>query len=78
MSDSKNHNEWFNSQVMKALEEADKLDAVFIPHDEVYSKWDKRRDSLRQALIKGKKSPTVKYFSIDAINREIDNEEYID
>ncbi len=30
--------------------------------------------ALRQALIKGTESPTAKDFSIDAINRELDEE----
>ena len=33
-----------------------------------------RFHALRQALIKGMESPTAKDFSIDAINRELDEE----
>jgi len=49
------HDRWFRSQVEVALLEADKPDAVFIPHSTVRTKW----ASKREALVNRAKKPAV-------------------
>lgn len=44
------HDRWFREQVQQALDEADKPDAVFIPHEVVAAEWEtKRAELLRRA-----------------------------
>lgn len=44
------HDKWFREQVEKAVREADKPDAVFIPHEVVMAEWAvKRAELLKQA-----------------------------
>jgi DNA-damage-inducible protein J len=40
------HDRWFREQVAAELEEADKPDAEFISHEEVGSRWAKKREAL--------------------------------
>ncbi len=50
------HDRWFRSQVEAALKEADAPDAVFIPHDEVASRWAAKRKALQATSAKVKPS----------------------
>jgi hypothetical protein len=40
------HDAWFRGQVQIALDEADKPEAVFIPHEQVKTKWASKREEL--------------------------------
>lgn len=40
------HDAWFRRQVQVGLDEFNKPDAVFIPHEVVVAKWKKRRAEL--------------------------------
>jgi addiction module RelB/DinJ family antitoxin len=42
------HDRWFRSQVEAAIAEADKADAVFVPHGEVFARWATKRQALAQ------------------------------
>ncbi|TAN46724.1 MAG: hypothetical protein EPN21_19730 [Methylococcaceae bacterium] len=42
------HDRWFREQVQQALDEADKPDAVFIPHEVVMAEWEIKRAELLQ------------------------------
>ena len=44
------HDAWFREQVQQALDESNKPDAVFIPHEQVMAKWAiKRAELLKKA-----------------------------
>ncbi|MCK4508764.1 MAG: type II toxin-antitoxin system RelB/DinJ family antitoxin [Desulfuromonadales bacterium] len=40
------HNQWFMREVEAAVREADIPGATFIPHEEMVSKWDEKRQVL--------------------------------
>jgi len=42
------HDAWFRGQVQLGLDEADKPDAVFIPHEQVMAEWATKRAELLQ------------------------------
>ncbi len=46
LPDDAAHDIWFRRQVEAELEEADKPGATFIPHEEVSSRWAKKRRAL--------------------------------
>lgn len=47
------HDRWFREQVQMALDEADKPDAEFIPHEQVMAEWEiQRAELLRRAREK--------------------------
>jgi addiction module RelB/DinJ family antitoxin len=50
------HDRWFRDQVVAALAEADKAEAVLIPHDQVRSRWAAKRQAL--APRAGKSGPS--------------------
>lgn len=58
LSDTKEavaHDKWFREQVQEALLEADKPDAVWIPHEEVVKDMHRQREAIK-ARIAGKTS----------------------
>jgi hypothetical protein len=40
------HDEWFRGQVEEALESADGAELHFVPHEQVESRWAKKREEL--------------------------------
>jgi len=53
--DAAEHDKWFREQVEEALLEADKPDAVWIPHEEVVKDMHRQREAIK-ARIAGKTS----------------------
>ena len=49
------HDDWFRSQVTLALAEADKPEAIFVPHDTVHNQWTAKRQELAKRA--GKSAP---------------------
>lgn len=46
MHEAAEYDAWFRAQVQEALDEADKPDAVFIPHEQVMAEWAEQRQAL--------------------------------
>jgi len=53
--DAAEHDKWFREQVEEALLEADKPDAIWIPHEEVVKDMHRQREAIK-ARIAGKTS----------------------
>jgi DNA-damage-inducible protein J len=49
------HDRWFRQKVKSAMEEADRPDAVFIPHAQVRGRWAAKRTELAQRATRQRK-----------------------
>lgn len=50
------HDAWFRQQVHAAIEDADKAETKFIPHEKVQKEWEAKRKTLAKQTQEGKPS----------------------